>query len=132
MEELPQWQGPTPFYLVIQIGDARTIIDLDESGWATTYAGLLREPGLWVLMHKEHQFQPLMVVVHPGDQPYYTARHVGITGSGGSNEVVAYGIGKKRPDGSVNRMWTMPNGIICSGDDVDDIGIRLVKAIGPK
>lgn len=126
------WLGPTPWYLVIQADHRTTVIDLDEYQWATKNADLMREPGNWILMNKAGQFPPLMVVVHPGDQPYYTARHVGVTGSGGGNEVTAYGIGKKLPDGTVNRVWIMPNGIICGGDDVDDIGIKMVHALGPR
>lgn len=127
-----QWQGPTPFFLVIQADGVDTIIDLDQSKWAKTYKKLMRQPGTWALMHKEGRRPPLLVIVHPGDQPYYTARHVGITSSAGGNEVTAYGIGKKRPDGSMVRVWIMPNGIVCGGDDVDDIGTRMVRALGPK
>jgi hypothetical protein len=132
MEQIPDWQGPNPWYLMIQVDNERTIIDLDQTGWATTYAELMRVPAMWVLVHKNQQAAPLMLVVHEGEQPYYTARHVGVTGSGGGNEVTAYGIGKKLPDGSVQRMWVMPNGIVCSGDDVDVIGIRMVHALGPR
>lgn len=126
-----EWCGEAPFFLVIQT-DQDHIIDLDEPQWAKTYKKLLRAPGTWALMHKEGRRHPLLMVVHPGDQPYYTARHVGITSSAGGNEITAYGIGKKRPDGSMVRMWMMPNGTVCGGDDVDDIGTRMVRALGPK
>lgn len=126
------WADDNPYYLVIS-GDRRgTMIDLGEAGWATKYCRWLRLPGAWVLRRKSDDANVLMVWVHKGDQPYYTAHHVGITSSAGGNEIIAYGIGKKRPDGSVNRMWILPNGCICSGDDVDDIGVRMVKALGPK
>lgn len=127
-----EWQGPTPWYLMIHPAGPVVTIDLDEAGWATTHADLMRAPGLWVLVHKENQRPPIMLVVHDGDQPYYTARHVGVTGSAGGNEITAYGLGKKLPDGTVQRMWILPNGIVCGGDDVDDIGVRMVKALGPK
>ncbi len=127
------WQGPNPFYLIISPRDGEgAVIDLDETGWATLHADLMRLPGTWLLVHKEGQRAPLMVIVYEGEQPYYTARHVGVTGSGGGNEITAYGIGKKLTDGHVLRLWTMPNGIVCGGDDVDDIGVRIVKTMGPK
>lgn len=108
-------------------------IDLDESGWATTHASWMRRSGVvWFLMRKADNTARMAVWVHPGDQPYYTARHVGITGSGGGNEITAYGIGKKRPDGSTHRLWVMPNGIVCTAEDVDDLGLKFVRALGPK
>lgn len=108
-------------------------IDLDESGWATTYAAWMRRADcVWFLRRKADHAATVAVWVHPGDQPYYTARHVGITGSGGGNEITAYGIGKKRPDGSVHRLWVLPNGLVCTAEDVDDLGLKLVRALGPK
>ena len=130
---MTEWQGTTPYVLTIVPDDMQPIqIDLDERGWATTYADYMRAPGMWALEHKDGRTQTLVLVVHPGEQPYYTARHIGIAGSGGSNEVVAYGIGKKLVDGSVMRVWQMPDGRIVGGDDVDSYGIHLVKAIGPR
>ena len=132
MAVIPDWQGPTPFFLVISNEDGDTIIDLDKPKWAKTYAKLMRRPGTWALMHKEGQRHPLLVIVHPGEQPYYVARHVGITGTAGGNEITAYGIGKKLVDGSTVRLWMMPNGVVCGGEDVDTIGVRMVKALGPR
>ena len=129
------WTGPTPYYLMIvshNESDESVTIDLDMTGWATTYAEWMRRPAVWFLIHKDGQLPALTVWVHEGDQPYYTARHVGITSSAGGNEIVAYGIGKKKPDGEVIRLWAMPNGFVCGGDDVDDLGVRMVKALGPK
>ncbi len=126
------WQGPTPFYLVLSFPDENVGIDLDERAWATTYAEYMRRPGQWILVHKDSGRQMLALIVYEGDQPYYTARHVGIAGGGGGNEITAYGLGKKHPDGSVERMWLMPNGMVCLGDDVDDIGVLMVKQLGPR
>ena len=92
----------------------------------------MREPGVWALVSKAMGRALLVVRVYPGDQPYYTARHVGIAGSGGTNEVTAYGIGKKQADGQMVRVWILPNGVVCGGDDVDDLGIALVKQMGPR
>jgi hypothetical protein len=110
-------------------GGSGQIIDLDEAGWATTHAYWMRRSGVvWFLMRKATTSPVLAVWVHEGDQPYYTARHVGIaTGIGA--EITAYGIGKKRPDGSTHRLWILPNGIICTAEDVDDLGLRIVRAM---
>jgi hypothetical protein len=124
--------GPNPFYLLIALEGENVGIDLDESGWTTAYADKLRLPGQWILVHKASGHQSLVVKVDEGDQPYYTARHVGIAGSSGSNEVTAYGIGKKRPDGVTERLWVLPGGTVCGGDDVDALGVLMVKRMGPK
>jgi hypothetical protein len=99
--------GENPFLLSIITADGtHTDINLDASGWATTYSDYLRVKSQWV-------------------QPYYTARHFANTASSG--EAIAYGIGKKCVDGSMVRLWTFfPEGIICSGDDVDIIGRQLL------
>lgn len=126
------WKGSNPYYLVIATQDENIGIDLDESGWMATYAFAMRVPGQWILIHKVTGHQSLIVKVEEGDQPYYTARHVGITGGGGSNEITAYGIGKKCPDGHVERLWVLPNGTVCGGDDVDSLGLLMVKRLGPR
>jgi hypothetical protein len=92
----------------------------------------MRAKAVWFLMEKTRHTPVLAVWVNEGDQPYYTARHVGITGSAGGNEIIAYGIGKKTVSGEMVRLWVLPNGSICGGDDVDDFGVRFVKALGPK
>lgn len=130
-----EWQGPTPWFLMIlpTDGSEGIRIDLDEPNWATTNAAWMRRDNcVWTLIHKQGEFQALAVWVHPGDQPYYTARHVGLAMATSNAEIVAYGIGKKRPDGSTHRLWVLPTGIICGGDDVDDLGLRLVRQMGPK
>ena len=43
-------------------------------------------------------------------------------------EVRAYGIGKKRLDGHVDRLWVLPTGVICAGDDVNVLGEALAQA----
>ncbi len=129
-----EWGGDHPFYLVISPmpADSRgnVVIDLD-SPWHTTHADLMRVPALWQLVHKQSG-QPVMALfVYDGEQPYCASRHVGVTG-GGSNEIMAYGIGKKLADGSMQRIWLLPNGTICSGDDVDPLGVMLVHQLGPR
>lgn len=125
------WYGELPFYLALVFDDEVVTIDLEQPQWIATYADYMRKPGVWILRHKSG-IDILAVVVHDGDQPYYTARHVGVMGNAGSNEVVAHGIGKKRADGVVERLWLLPNGVVCAGDDVGDLGIRLVHQLGPR
>ena len=126
------WHGDNPFYLMIFAGGERIVIDLDERGWATTYAAYMRAPGYWFLFRKDAEQHVFEMIVLDGEQPYYTRRTVGIAGSGGSNDVAFYGIGKKRLDGHVDRLWYAPDGAIIAGDDVDQFGVEYVKRLGPK
>lgn len=134
------WEGENPFFLLIVEAPVAsrpttlsTIIDLDHLGWVSSNAELMRVPGIWMLLHKSSPNRPVLVVwVNEGEQPYYTQRHIGLTGSGGSNEVSAYGIGKKGVDGTMTRLWVLPDGSICGGDDVDTIGVRMVQSLGPR
>lgn len=121
------WADANPYCLVISAIDREPeLIDLGVSGWATKYADLMRVPGLWVLSRKDGS--PVLVqAVHEGEQPYYTARHVGVAGSS-TSEIIAYGIGKKLVGGHMSRLWVLPNGVICGADDVDHLGIQMVKA----
>lgn len=129
-----EWAGDNPFFLVVHPRDGFPIgIDLDFEGWSAYNAELMRMPGNWYLFRKADEFACLRVHVYEGEQPYYTARHVGKLGmgTGGSREVVAFGIGKKLIDGTVMRLWVLPNGTVCGGEDVDDIGVELVVDMGP-
>jgi hypothetical protein len=129
--------GDHPYFLAIEPRESPgkpLLIDLESPGWVTTHAEYMRAPGTWYLMPKDgnSRLPRLSVLVSEGEQPYYAAKHVGVAGSGGSNEVVVYGIGKKRLDGVVDRLWVLPNGIVCGGDDVEAFGIAAVKRLGPK
>ncbi len=123
------WAGDCPFFLVIELAtrpdSGQVGIDLDFPGWATTHRELLRQPAIWWLFAKANGSPVMAVVVNPGDQPYFTRHHVGNLNT--ASEIVAYGLGKKRPDGVVERVWLLPNGVICGGDDVDDIAARIVN-----
>jgi hypothetical protein len=141
-----EWRGPNPYFLAVRqyerttgpqgviVNRETTVIDLDGP-WLTTYAHLLRVPGAWMLCDKEKsnarkELTPvLFLLVQEGEQPYYVKKHVGILPFGDSfaEEIVCYGIGKKRVDGQVDRMWIMPNGMICAGEDVYEIGANMVK-----
>lgn len=129
------WAGPNPFFLIIsplENPENRVVIDLDTP-WITEHSDLLRTPALWELVIKERPSNgtAIAMFVYEGEQPYYVKRHIGVAGDG-TNEIESYGIGKKLVDGHVQRMWLLPNGTFCSGDDVDTLGVMLVKQIGPK
>ena len=128
-DSVGEWQGDNPFYLTIQTEAGNHDIDLDTPGWVKENEGLMREPGAWLLNHKVARMTVAIILVQDGEQPYYTARHVGIA-FGGSGEMIAYGIGKKRLDGHVDRIWVLPNGVICAGDDVEPIVLAFIKAGG--
>lgn len=122
------WSGETPFFLIIELEDkpeAGNIgIDLDTP-WTTTYAEYLRSPGAWWLVDKRSQSPVMGLIVQAGDQPYFTKHHVGNLMT--SSELIAYGLGKKQADGEMVRIWLLPNGIICGGEDVDIIASRMVN-----
>lgn len=129
---LPDWIADENGNTVGQTEREQVIIDLGESGWVAKNADWMRRPARWWLVEKASGRAVLTIWVRAGEQPYYTARHVGKVGSAGSNEIVAYGIGKKRADGHVDRLWALPTGEVTCGDDVDDIGIELVEQMGPR
>ena len=124
---IPQeWAGDIPVFLLV-IKDAEPhVIDLDERAWLETYSDLLRGEATWHLAQKDGGGICFSLVVLDGEQPYYMARHFARAAMAlGVEEahVVAYGIGKKRLDGHVDRLWIfLPDGQICTGDDVYHIG----------
>lgn len=127
-----EWAGDHPYFLVVHpTGEEARGIDLDFEGWSTNNADLMRKPGDWYLFRKADEFPCLRVHVLEGEQPYYAGRHVGkFAFAGGQREIIAFGIGKKLRDGSVMRLWVLPNGTVCGGEDVDDIGVLLVSQMG--
>ena len=122
------WNGDNPFFLIIELDDkpesGNVGIDLDTPGWFSDNP-VMRAASTWWLVHKESQAPVMGMVVRDGDQPYYTRHHVGNVLSG--VEVAAHGIGRKNADGSVFRLWLLPNGVICGNDDVDVIAARMVN-----
>lgn len=131
------WADDHPYYLLIVARDEAggfQEIDLGERGWLTKYAEWMRRVSTWHLVEKRTGTIKLILAVHEGEQPYYVARHVGMAGAGGSREITAYGIGKKRKlddQWVTDRIWMMPDGTVCGGDDVDFLGIEIVKRGGP-
>lgn len=134
IEKIRTWSDENPYCLMIRPSDntEMLLIDLGEQGWSTTYADWMRTPGRWFLLRKGQPQPVLALSVVEGEQPYYTARHIGVAGSGGGNEITAYGLGKKRKDGHVDRLWVLPNGTICGGDDAEPLAMDILYSIGPR
>ena len=132
-EEHGGWLGPNPYYLLIVLDSSRHAeIDLDQHQWMQFFANYLRAPGQWYLVRKTDRVILATMLVYEGEQPYYVARHVGFTSVSGNpegpkGETINYGIGKKRLDGHVDRIWIMANGCVTLGDDVEPISLALLK-----
>jgi len=134
LERPATWTGDNPFYLLISLAAGGVAIDLDAPGWATRYADYLRVKSIWYLVRKADEGVVLAVTVNEGEQPYYTARHVGVAQLGRGDdgdplpvhEVIFFGIGKKRLDGHVDRLWVGPRGLVCGGDDPEQLGRHLL------
>jgi hypothetical protein len=122
-----------PYFLLIVHPESDHVrIDVEEPGWMKTYADWMRGRSQWFLVRKKDETIMFGLDVFEGEQPYYASHHVGLMGSGGGNEIIACGIGKKQVDGTMVRLWILPNGLVCAGDDVDTFGIEMIRAIGPR
>jgi hypothetical protein len=118
-----------PFDLMIVDDQQRVqFIDVEEHQWHAKHADWMRRPGWWLLRRKSDSSVVLTVRVHEGDQPFFTIRHVGVASTVATTEIVAYGLGKKLANGERLALWVMPGGDICGGDDVDELGVLLVRA----
>lgn len=132
-----RWTDDNPFFLlIVEEGRAKhVIIDLGKPGWSKTHARWMRRQGWWYLCRKENQQVALAMRVWRGEQPYYTKRHVGQikTNSDGGQikrETACHGIGKKRADGHVDRLWVLPDNIaVCGGDDVEPLAMEVVQTL---
>lgn len=121
------WAGETPVYLiVVPSGKEPVLIDLDAPEWRTTHAETLASQATWHLMHKVTGLV-FTLIAWEHEKAYYVARHIGrgLT-SEYRAELVAYGIGKERADGHFDRLWLLPNGQICAGDDVEQLAISIL------
>lgn len=124
------WIGNSPFWLKCETpSDGNVGIDVDQKGWMDEYYDLVRKPGTWFLMEKRRRRPLFVVLLEAGDELYFAKRHVGDVMT--AQEIVAYGIGKKKPDGRLERLWLLPNGVACVNDDVDPLGARMLSRYGP-
>lgn len=128
------WAGESPFFLVITTSDGVHVVDVDEPNWMGEIPGLMRATGEWMLVAKRAHDRPdgmpmLVMLVADGEQPYYSRHTTGIAiGPAAGSEMVTYGIGKKRKDGHTDRMWVLPTGTVCPGDDVDKIVVDIMQS----
>ena len=136
--DLPEWQGDCPFYLLWvpggggmplgPIAESTEIVDLDRPGWLADQGYIFRAtPSEMYLIRKAGNLVVLSVCLLVDEQGYYTARHIGIAGSGGTAETIAYGIGKKRADGNEDNLWVLPWGQVCVGKDVEHFALQGLK-----
>ena len=137
-----QFHGDNPYVLIV-IASEPVLIDLDEPGWASRYSDLMRKPGRWILARKD-EVPILTMVVAEGEQPHYFSRLFGSASLPPPDalglsqeqaldikaraEVRAFCLGKKRRDGYVDRLWVLPNGVICLDNDVDLIANEMANA----
>jgi hypothetical protein len=123
------WKGENPFYLLaIPEDKAPETVDLDRHGWLQDQGWIFRTEAELHLIRKAGRAVVFSVRLAKGEQGYYTARHIGIAGSGGQAETIAYGIGKKRADGNEDNLWVMPWGQVCSGNDVEYFALKGLKS----
>lgn len=128
-----EWADENPYFLLLLNDERQNVqIDLGSSGWMQTYSEWMRTPGWWYLCHKGSGQIALAMRVWDGEQPYYTKRHIGqIQSADGMNRSAAcHGIGKKRLDGHVDRLWILPDGYaVCAGDDVESLAMEVVRSM---
>jgi len=127
---MSQWIGDSQFWLMYQPEDdedgrGNVGIDVDETGWIEKNKVHMRSPGTWILMAKRPSRPVFSVVLNEGDQFYFTKRHVGNLMA--AKEVICWGIGKKKADGTPVNLWLLPNGVVCGGDDVDILAPRMIR-----
>ena len=128
-----KWADDNPYFLLIVAADTKHLqIDLGKKGWSKTHARWMRKSGWWYLCRKDTGQVALAMIVRDGEQPYYTKRHVGQLdfARGRHRETACHGIGKKRLDSHVDRLWILPDQItVCGGDDVEDLAMEVVKTL---
>lgn len=125
--EAVTWAGGTPIYLiVVPTGQDPVLIDVDVPGWQETNEAVLASQATWHMMHKTTGLV-FTLIAWEGERASYVARHIG-RGLMSENrvELIAYGIGKERRDGHFDRLWLLPNGQICTGDDVEQLAISIL------
>ena len=151
-----EWADDNPYFLLLVRTEPKEdgsqdhlLLDVGETGWATTYADWLRRPAEWYLCEKAGEQRAVVAqLVHPGDQPYYVKRHVGQMEihTGRFRQVEVHGIGKKVPatygpgrrkgakpvlltPERTDRIWVLPHGVICGGEDVEKLALAVVSTM---
>lgn len=131
------------------------VLDVDKPGWQVEHKEWLERSAEWYLCEKMGvQRAVLAQIVHRGEQPYYVKRHVGqvrLNDSAGRS-VVVHGIGKKVPalyetytardergeemarrrkirDKRTDRLWLLPGGVVCGGEDVEKLAMAIVATM---
>ena len=140
------WAGDTPYFLLISSLEPNEggaygflVLDVDRPGWQTEHEDWLRRSAEWHLCDKETERVLLSQLVYRGEYPYYVKRHVGQIKLNGEQmrEVSVYGIGKRVPAARegrkvvrqerTDRLWILPGGVVCGGDDVEPLAMQIVQ-----
>lgn len=131
------WKGDSPYILVVVRHMKRRkapevrIIDLDEPGWMVKNRALLAyAPATWHLARKSEPPRidvRISMSVLPLEKPRFLIRHVGRANAHSNREVKAYGLVKLRRDGHSDKLWVLPNGQVCGGDDVDQFAMSILR-----
>jgi len=130
-------------------------LDLGEQGWETTHADWLHRAAEWYLCEKVDPQRAIVgQIVYEGEHPYYVKRHIGQMelNTGRHRALVAHGIGKKVPaayetymehdargeevvrrrkirDKRTDRLWILPHGLICGGEDIEKMALAVVSTM---
>jgi hypothetical protein len=149
------WRSDDPYFLLLVALERKEdgtqdhlILDVGETGWATTYADWLRRPAEWYLCEKDPPQRAVVgQMVYAGEQPYYVKRNIGQMelGTGRYRQVEVFGIGKKVPAAygpgrtkrskvlvspeRTDRVWVLPHGLVCGGEDVEKMALAVVSTM---
>jgi hypothetical protein len=139
-----EWFDDNPYFVLLTALEPNEngmndflILDVGEPQWQVVHSEWLRRPATWYLCEKAGAKNvKLAQIVFEGDQPYYVKRHIGqiMVGSGQGRSLIAYGIGKKVParennEARTERLWLLPGGVVCAGDDVEKLGMAIVETM---
>jgi hypothetical protein len=134
------------------------VLDVDKTGWQTEYKDWLERSAEWYLCEKGTERVIMAQIVYRGEHPYYLKRHVGQMklGTSESRSVIVHGVGKRvpavyetietkdvdargeervkrrkklvRPE-RTERLWLLPNNVVCGGEDVEKMAMAIVSAM---
>lgn len=126
-----EWLSDEPFYLhVVSVDGREQIIDVAEHRWHKTYSEWMRGHLRWYLMRKLDGFPVMVIYVKGGDQPFYYRHTVQrVKGINAGMKLTSYCIGAKRTDGTEDRIYVLPNGIMCTATDVDPLSDAIIDSL---